>query len=78
MNMELIKKEIHHLLENEHEINKNGNTPSFNSDSISELEKLSELKDKGIITQEEFDNKKTNFRFLMSIHDLKNLRNYQN
>ncbi len=44
--------------ENEHEINKNGNTPSFNSDSISELEKLSELKDKGIITQEEFDNKK--------------------
>ncbi len=43
---------------NEYGINKKGVTVSDGNYSISELEKLSELKDKGIITQEEFDNKK--------------------
>ena len=55
--LEEVAKELVRL-NNKYGINKKGVTVSDGNYSISELEKLSELKDKGIITQEEFDNKK--------------------
>ena len=44
--------------DNKYGINQKKNSSFFNNNSFSELEKLSELKDKGILTQEEFDRKK--------------------
>lgn len=44
--------------DNKYGINQKKNSSFFNNNSFSELEKLSELKDKGILTQEEFENKK--------------------
>lgn len=44
--------------DNKYGVNPKGNNGILKNDSIAELEKLSELKDKGIITQEEFNDKK--------------------
>jgi uncharacterized membrane protein YhaH (DUF805 family) len=44
--------------DNKYGANPKANNGILKNDSISQLEKLSELKDKGILTQEEFDAKK--------------------
>lgn len=44
--------------DNKYGVNPKGNNGISENNSITQLEKLSELKDKGIITQEEFNDKK--------------------
>lgn len=45
-------------VDNIYGVNPKGNTTNFNDDSINQLVKLSELKEKGVLTQSEFDEKK--------------------